>query len=130
MKKEGQGWILFSMIVLFVAGVMRIFDGIWMIHNGNAAQSLSGAIFGSSLKTYGWIYIIVGVLLILVSLSLMSGSELGRWLGVAAGAILAISAVWVIPYFQVWGLLYAALGIGIIYGLVAHGGHDEATEVA
>jgi hypothetical protein len=125
-KREGQGWILFSMIVLFTAGIMRIFDGIWLVHNSNTAQSLTGGILGSSLKAYGWVYIVVGALLILVAVSLMSGSELGRWVGVAAGAILAITAVWAMPYYPVWALTYIAIGVGVIYGLSVHGGHEEA----
>jgi hypothetical protein len=126
MKEEGQGWILFSMIVLFVAGIMRIFDGIWMVHNSNTAQALTGGIFGSSLKSYGWIYIVVGGLLLLVAASLMSGSEVGRWTGVAAGALLAISSVWTMPYYPIWSLAYIAIGVGLIYGLSVHGGKEPA----
>lgn len=126
MKREGQGWILFSMIVLVTAGIMRIFDGIWLVHNSNTAQSLTGGILGSSLKAYGWVYIVVGALLILVALSLMSGSEIGRWAGVAAGVILAITAVWAMPYYPVWALTYIAIGVGVIYGLSVHGGHEQA----
>ena len=77
-KREGQGWILFSMIVLLTAGIMRIFDGIWLVHNSNTAQAFTGGILGSSLKSYGWLYIVVGALLILVALSLMSGHSWSR----------------------------------------------------
>ena len=123
MKRDGQGWILFSMIFLFAGGIMRIFDGIWLIHNSNTREFMGG-VFGSSLKSYGWIYLIVGVLLILVSISLMSGSEVGRWVGVAAGAVLAITAVWAMPYYPVWSLTYVGLGAAVIYGLSVHGGHE------
>ncbi|HEV3213263.1 MAG TPA: hypothetical protein VGZ03_07710 [Acidimicrobiales bacterium] len=129
MKTEGRGWILFSMVVLLTAGIMRIFDGIWMIHNANSIQSsynLTGSLFGTSLKTYGWIYLIVGVLLILVALALAGGSEVGRWLGIAAGAVLSISAVWWLPYAPVWSLLYVGLGVGVIYGLAVFGGEQES----
>src|SRR5260221_3004150 len=106
MKVEGRGWILFSMIVLLTAGIMRILDGIWMIHNSNAIPiSLQGSLFGTSLKTYGWIYLIVGVVLILAALALSSGSELARWIGVFAGMVLSISAVWWIEYAAVWSLV-------------------------
>jgi len=130
MKSEGRGWILFSMIVLLTAGIMRIFDGIWMIHNANAVgtYNLTGSLFGTSLKTYGWIYLIVGVLLILVSLALAGGSEIARWLGIAAGAVLAISAIWWVPYNAVWSLLYIGIGIGVIYGLAMYGGESSETE--
>jgi hypothetical protein len=129
MKTEGRGWILFSMIVLLTAGIMRIFDGIWMIHNANSIQSsynLSGSLFGTSLRTYGWIYLLVGVVLILVALALAGGSEVARWLGIVAGAVLSISAIWWIAYAPVWSLLYVGLGIGVIYGLAVYGGEESA----
>jgi hypothetical protein len=128
MKNEGRGWILFSMIVLLTAGIMRIFDGIWMIHNANTLSSatLTGSLFGTSFKTYGWIYLLVGVVLILVALALASGSEVARWLGIVAGAVLAISAIWWIPYYPVWSLVYIGLGVGVIYGLAVFGGDESA----
>jgi len=125
MDNEGRGWIIFSMIVLLVAGIMRVFDGIWMIHNGNALRIyLQGAILGNSLVTYGWVYLIIGIVLILAALALTTGSEVARWIGVFAGAVLAISAVWWIYYQPIWAILYIAIGFGIIYGLVAHGGQQ------
>jgi len=30
-EDEGSGWILFASIVLAIAGVMRVLDGIWAI---------------------------------------------------------------------------------------------------
>jgi hypothetical protein len=130
MKEEGQGWILFSMIILITAGIMRIFDGIWMIHNANTLLnvkvSLTGSLFGDSLKTYGWIYLLIGVALILIGLALASGSEIARWLGLVAGGILAISAIWWIEYYPWWSLAYIALGVAVVYGLAMYGGHEKA----
>jgi hypothetical protein len=48
-----------------------------------------------------------------------------RWVGVAAGAIIAISAIWWMPYYPVWSLTYIAVGALVIYALVAYGGEAE-----
>ena len=136
MKNEGRGWILFSMIVLLTAGIMRVFDGIWMIHNANSLYSstyldhLTGSLFGTSLKTYGWIYLLIGVALILVALALSSGSEIARWLGLVAGVVLAVSAVWWLPYAPLWAMIYIGLGAGVVYGLAMYGGEEQTTESA
>ena len=39
---------------------------------------------------------------------------------------LAISAVWWLPVYPVWSLIYISIGILVIYGLVAYGGHGSA----
>ncbi len=80
-----------------------------------------------SLKTYGWVYLIIGIILILCSLAVMGRSQLGRWVGVAAGAIGAISAIWWMPYYPIWSLTYIALGVIVIYALTAYGAPAETT---
>jgi len=126
MNERGHGWLLFAAIVLGVAGVMRIFDAIWAFrYHGVLPQNLEDAIFGTSLKTYGWVYLIVGILLILCGLAVTARSQIARWVGVAAGAIGAISAVWWMPYYPIWSLTYVGLGVLVIYALVAHGARSE-----
>ena len=123
--EKGQGWLLFAAIVLAVAGVMRIFDAIWAFrYHGTVPQNLEDAIFGHSLKTYGWVYLIVAIVLILCSLGVVAGSQLSRWIGVFAGAVLAISAIWWMPYYPIWSLTYVGIGMAVIYALVAYGGRE------
>jgi len=126
--EEGRvGWIVFAAIVLGVAGIMRIFDAIWAFrYNGAVPQHLQDALFGRSLDTYGWIYIVVAAVLIVSAVFVLQGSQVARWVGITAGAIGAISAVWWMPYYPIWSLTYVALGALVVYALAAHGGRSEA----
>ena len=128
MNDRGEGWIIFSAIVLGIAGVMRIFDAIWAFrYHGVLPQNFEDAIFGHSLKTYGWVYLIVGIVLILCAAGVIARSQVSRWIGVVAGAILAISAIWWMPFYPIWSMTYIFIGIAVIYGLGAYGGRDTAT---
>lgn len=128
MGARGRGWIIFAAVVLGVAGIMRIFDAIWAFrYHGVVPQNLEDALFGTSLKTYGWVYLIVGIILIVCALAVMGGSQFGRWVGIAAGAIGAISAIWWMPYYPIWSLTYVAIGVIVIYALAAYGAPAEAT---
>jgi len=99
MDRRGGGWVVFAAIVLGVAGVMRVFDAIWAFsYHGVLPDNLQGAIFGHSLKTYGWVYLVVAVVLLLCGFLVLSGSQVGRWVGIAAGAIGCISAIWWMPW--------------------------------
>ena len=54
MDRHGEGWVVFAAVVLGVAGIMRVFDAIWAFrYHGALPVRLEGAIFGTSLKTYG-----------------------------------------------------------------------------
>jgi hypothetical protein len=101
MKTRGEGWVAFAAFALITAGVMRLFDSIWAFnYHGVLPENLEDAIF--------------------------SGSQLARWVGVTAGAIAAISAIWWMPYYPVWSLMYIGIGGAVIYALVAHGGREPA----
>jgi len=118
---------MFAAIVLGVAGIMRIFDAIWAFsYHGVLPENLQGAIFGHSLKTYGWVYLVVAAVLIVCAFLVLSGSQAGRWVGITAGAIGCISAIWWMPYYPIWSLTYVAIGALVIYALAAYGGKAEA----
>lgn len=123
--ETGAGWRFFAATVVGLAGIMRIFDSIWAFrYHGSLPSNLEGAIFGHSLKTYGWVYLIVAIILIVSSFAIVLGSEVGRWVGIVAGGILAVSSIWWMPFYPVWSLAYIGLGVLVIYALVAHGGRD------
>ncbi len=127
MEHDSEGWTICAATFLGVAGIMRIFDAIWAFrYHGVLPSNLEDGIFGHSLKTYGWVYLVVAVILILSAIAIVvNRSQIGRWIGVAAGAIMAITSIWWMPYYPIWSLTYIALGVFVVYALVAHGARDE-----
>jgi hypothetical protein len=121
-----SGWLTFSAVVLITAGIMRVIDAIWAFgYHGAIPYGLHGALLGHSLKTYGWIWLIIGVILIFAGATVLGPSgrtsgEVSRWIGIIAAALAAISAIFVMPYYPVWSLIYIAIAIMVIYGLSAH----------
>jgi hypothetical protein len=127
-----SAWVTFSAIVLIIAGISRIFDAIWAFrYNGSVVDNLHQAIFGHSLTAYGWLWLIVGIILIAAGLLLIAGGGLGaevsRWIGIFAAAIGAITAVSWLPYYPIWSLIYIGLGVLIIYGLLTHYAEESVT---
>jgi hypothetical protein len=121
-----SGWLTFSAIVLIIAGIMRVIDAIWAFgYHGALPDGLNGALLGHSLRTYGWLWLITGVILIAAGALVLGPSdrpsaEVSRWVGIIAAALGAISAIFVMPYYPVWALIYIAIAIMVIYGLSAH----------
>ena len=129
MESKGSGWLTFASVVLIVAGIMRIFDGIWALrYEGPVPGGLEDGLVGENLENYGWLWIIVGAVLILAGFAVLSRSQLGRWVGIVAGAIAGISAIVWIPYYPVWALAYILVAFLVIDGLTMYGSR-EPTEV-
>ena len=124
-EDEGSGWILFASIVLAVAGVMRVLDGIWAIRADERVPALKDQLLGDQLNAYGWLYLLVGIVLILSAFAIYQGSQLARWIGIIAGAILTISAAMWLSFAPVWSLVYIFIGVFVIYGLAVYGGRVE-----
>ncbi len=126
MTERGAGWVLFAGIMLIFGGILKVFDAIWAFrYHGALPSNLEAAIFGHSLKTYGWVDLAVAAILIICGFLVTSGSEVGRWVGIVAGAIAGISAIWWMPYYPVWGFVYIFIAALVIYALAVYGGSPE-----
>jgi hypothetical protein len=123
----GAGWLMFAGIILIFAGVMRGFDAIWAFRfNGTLPEGLQDATFGDSLTTYGWTYLIVGLILVFAGIAVLSRSQFARWIGIVAAAIGGLSAMAWLPYYPIWSLIYIFIAVMVIYALAAHGGRQPA----
>jgi hypothetical protein len=121
----GAGWLMFAGIILIFAGVMRGFDAIWAFRfNGTLPEGLQDATFGDSLTTYGWTYLIVGLILVFAGIAVLSRSQFARWIGIVAAAIGGLSAMAWLPYYPIWSLIYIFIAVMVIYALAAHGGRQ------
>jgi hypothetical protein len=128
LEGTGGGWLLFAGIALMVAGVMRFFDAVWAwTYSGALPNNLQDALYGRNLTSWGWVWLGVAVLLFVCGLAVFMRSQVARWVGVFAGAVAAISAIWWIPYYPIWSLAYIGVGGLVIYALVVYGGREVAT---
>jgi hypothetical protein len=110
-----------------VAGVMRFFDAIWAwTYSGALPNNLQDALYGRTLTSWGWVWLGVAVLLFVCGAAVFTRSQVARWVGVFAGAVGAISAIWWMPYYPIWSLMYIGVCIFVIYALVAYGGREVA----
>jgi hypothetical protein len=124
-EPTGSGWLFFAGTVLGLAGIMRIIDGIWALrYHGALPQSLKDGVLGDNVKTYGWVWIGVGALLVICSFLVLARSQFARWVGIFAAAVLTITAMAWMPYYTGWSIMYVAIGGLVIYALAAHGGRE------
>ena len=124
---HGGGWLIFAGTVLGLAGIMRILDGIWaLMYDGRAPEELQDALLGHSFDTYGWLWIAIGVVLILASFGILQGSQISRWVGFIAAGLLAVSATLWLPVYPIWSLVYIAIAVMVFYALARYGGRDNA----
>jgi hypothetical protein len=123
---RGSGWLFFVGTVLGLAGLMRIIDAIWAFsYNGALPERLEDGVLGDNLTTYGWVWLIVGAILIVSSFLILIRSQFARWVGFFAATIGALSAMTWMPYYPIWSLTYIGIMLLVFYALAVHGGREE-----
>jgi len=127
MEERGSGWLLFASVTLILVGIMRIFDAIWAWrYHGALPDNLNGGVFGTNLHTYGWIWFIVGIVLIIAGFGVLTNSQFSRWIGLVGAAIGAITAITWMPFYPVWSFLYIIIAMMVVYALAQYGGPEQA----
>jgi len=122
---RGVGSALFVGILLMVAGVLNIIYGIAAVGDASFYVNDTQFVF-SSLHTWGWITIILGVIELTAAFSLFGGGAYGRFVGLFAATLGAIGALLNVggahPW---WSLGVFAICLVCIHGLVVLGEPQE-----
>ncbi len=113
---RGVGSALFVGILLMIAGILDIVYGIAAVGNASFFASDTQYVF-SSLHTWGWITIILGVIELTAAFSLFAGGTYGRIIGIMAAMLGAIGALLNVGGAHPWW----ALGIFVICLVCIHG---------
>jgi hypothetical protein len=122
---RGSGWLFFAGTIVGLAGVMRIFDSIWAFgYNGALPDGLKDGVLGSDLEHYAWLWLIVGIGLVIASALIVLRSQFGRWIGFIAATVMAVSAMAWMPYYPVWSFVYVAIAVLTFYALARYGGRE------
>jgi hypothetical protein len=122
-RRHGHGWVVFAALMLFLAGVFNVIDG--LVALADSKFYVAGAVYvWSDLRTWGWIVLALGVVELLAGGAILRGRGWGRWFGIGAASLNAIGQMVFIPAYPWWSLLIIALDILVIYGLAAYGAQE------
>ena len=117
---RGAGRAMFAAILLMIGGILNVIYGIGAIGNAHFFVHNTHYEFGS-LKSWGWVTLIIGIIELFASFSLMRGATFGRWIAIIAASLAALAALLEIPAYPLWSLAVFALSLWIIHGLFMFG---------
>jgi len=117
---RGTGRVVFVAVLLLIAGILNLIYGIAAVGNAHFFDNTQYAF--SSLHTWGWITIIVGIIQLTAGASLFGGGGYGRFIGIFAASIGALESLLSIggthPW---WSLAIFALCVYVLHGLIIFG---------
>ncbi|MEU0298623.1 hypothetical protein ABZ252_03970 [Streptomyces sp. NPDC006175] len=111
---------MFAGVVLLVDGILAIVKGIAGIASDDVYTRISNYTFKFDITAWGWIHLILGVVLALVGWSILKGAAWAWGVGIGLAALnLIANFIW-LPYQPVWAIISIALDTFVIWALCAH----------
>ena len=115
------GWTLFASIMMIMMGAWWIITGIIAIAEDSFFVITQEWVFEFDVTAWGWTHLILGIVILAAAFGLYTAQVWARTVGVILGVISALIAFAWMPYYPIWGIIFVAVSIAVIWALTAHG---------
>jgi hypothetical protein len=121
-----SAWLFFAGILLVLHGTVDVVNGLWAIDRGDNIINTVGF---DKLETWGWIHLVVGVLIAAVGLCIILGQRWAIMVGIGLASLGLIMNVFWLYDFPMHALVSVILAVLALYGLIMYGPTGDETEL-
>jgi hypothetical protein len=111
------GGVTFAATIMVLVGIFEAIAGLAAIFDDDFYAVTTNYAFDLDVTAYGWLHLIVGILVAWAGFSLFSRKA---WAGIVAIVLAVVSAVtnfFFIPYYPFWSILMIALAVWVIWAV-------------
>ena len=111
--------VIFAATMMIMIGIFQGISGLIAIIEDEVSfyHVESGYTFNYSITTWGWIHLILGILVFLAGLALFTGRTWAAVIAIFIAMLSAIANFFWIPYYPFWSILIIALDVFVIWSL-------------
>ena len=123
------GWIGFAGWLMIIIGVLDFFEGLIAVIRGQYYVLTANQILVFNLRTWGWVTLIWGIVILMAGLGLLSGSGWARWFAIVVGSLNFIGQLGFVgsAQYPLWALTVLGLTVVVLYALIVR--WDDATAI-
>jgi cytochrome b subunit of formate dehydrogenase len=111
------GTVLAS-VLLVLGGVLGITQGIAAISKDEVYAAVGRYAYKLSLESWGWIHLVLGVLLLVTGIAVYTGAVVARAIGVLLTLLMMVANFLYLPYQPFWSVIMIGLGLFMIWALL------------
>jgi hypothetical protein len=104
---------------MILMGIFQAIQGLAAIFEDTFFVVTDNYFLEFDVTAWGWIHLILGVVVIFGGYALIAGRTWGRILGLILATLAAISNFFFVPYYPFWSLLMIALAVWVIWALTS-----------
>ena len=119
------GGAIFAGVLMIIVGVFQVISGLSAISTDDIFVKSENYIFNLDVSTWGWIHLLLGILVIFAGWAIIAGRVWGGLVGIAMATLVAIANFVWIPYYPFWSILAIALSVWVIWALTRPGVYRE-----
>jgi uncharacterized membrane protein HdeD (DUF308 family) len=123
--RSGEGWIAFAGIVLMIAGFLNFVWGIAAIDDSSFFTDEGRFILFDDLNTWGWFFLIVGVLQMAAAVSIWNRNAFGQIFGIFAASVNILVLLFTVNAYPFAAFMLFIIDLLVIYALTAYGGPER-----
>jgi len=124
-----SGLMIFASAAMLTAGVFQILQGIAALAEDEFFVRGVDYTYMFDLTTWGWIHLLIGLVLVAVGAFLFIGMTWARWAGIAVAVLCMIVNFMWLPYYPIWALVLIALNGAVIWALAIVEVEDGTAEL-
>ena len=131
MSRHWGGWISFAGWLMIILGSIEFFEGLIAVIRGQYYVLTANQIIVFDVKTWGWITMILGIVIALTGVGLLAASGWARWLTIVLLALNFWAQLGFLGSSQwpLWTLTALVLTGIILYALIVHWDQAERPEM-
>ena len=114
------GFAMFAAILMIIAGLWGIIVGISAILNDKVFVTTQGYLYEFDITVWGWLHLIIGILVGGAGIGIIQGATWGRAVGIAVASLSLLANFLFIPHYPIWSIAIIALDVLIIWALVTY----------
>ncbi|MFG2820875.1 hypothetical protein ACGFX4_15785 [Kitasatospora sp. NPDC048365] len=111
------GLTVFAAVMLVIGGTLELLQGISAIAKDDLVVVTRDYTFSFSTSAWGWIHLILGIVIVLAGLALFSGAVWARVVGIVVAALSMIANFLWLPHYPVWSVVLIAVDAFVIWAL-------------
>jgi hypothetical protein len=125
--EEGfSGWAWFTGCLMGLVGLFQVITGIVALAGtGYYTVTTRNLVVDAGYTTWGWVHLILGIVLLVTGGGLAFGITVARVVGVALAALSALVNMAFIPAAPFAATLIIGLDVFLIYAITVHGGEPK-----
>lgn len=126
MRETGWlGWIWFAGIMMIVMGSFNAIEGLVALFRGEYYVVTEEQVLVFDITAWGWITLLIGILVALAGGALLSGAAWARVVAVVLAVVNAVAQLAFVSVHPLWSTIVIALCVTVIWAVVVHGSEAD-----